>query len=313
VPPLSCGRGARSPLPRRAAPARSLGPGAGVAAPPRDRARPRARPLLTGALAAGVAGRAVGGLALALAIAVAARRARALTTGGAAAAVVVGTVAVAAGWAWGALLIAFFVASTALSRWRRVEKERRTCGVVEKGGERDAAQVLANGGAFAVVAAGALAWPDPAWAAAGAGALAAATADTWATEIGTLAAGRPRALLGWRPVPPGTSGAVSAPGTAAMFVGAAFVALVARLLGFAPIVAVAALAGGIAGAVADSVLGATIQSRRWCDRCDVGTEQPTHTCGTPTRPAGGLAAVGNDVVNVACGAVGAAVGWWWAR
>jgi uncharacterized protein (TIGR00297 family) len=250
---------------------------------------------------------------VALAIALAARRARSLTDGGAAAATVVGTLAVAAGWAWGALLIAFFVSSTLLSRWRAADKERRTGAVVEKGGERDATQVLANGGVFAAAAAAMLLWPHPAWAAAGAGALAAAAADTWATEVGTLARGRPRALLTWRPVAPGTSGAVSAQGTAAMLAGAAFVALAARLLGLPGDVAVAALAGGVAGAVADSLLGATVQARRWCDRCDSATERRVHDCGAATRHAGGIAAVGNDAVNVACGVVGAAVGWWCAR
>src|SRR5437870_3701993 len=97
-----------------------------------------------------VATRAAAGAALALAIALAARRARALDASGAVAATALGTLAIAAGWTWGALLIAFFITGSALSRWKRDEKARRTGATVEKGGERDAWQVLANGGVFAL-------------------------------------------------------------------------------------------------------------------------------------------------------------------
>src|SRR3569833_1751003 len=126
------------------------------------------------------------GAMLSLVIALVARRARSLSTSGAAAAVVVGTLAVAAGWSWGLLLILYFASSTLLSRIGKAEKERRTADVVEKGGERDAWQVFANGGVFAGAAVGSLVWPSPAWLALGAGALAASASDTWATEIGTL-------------------------------------------------------------------------------------------------------------------------------
>ena len=69
---------------------------------------------------------------------------------GAIAATVVGWAAVAAGWGWGAMLIVYFVASTLVSRAGRAAKHRRTASIVAKGGERDAVQVLANGGVFAV-------------------------------------------------------------------------------------------------------------------------------------------------------------------
>ena len=254
--------------------------------------------------------RAATGLLIALGIAVAARRARSLDGSGAAAATALGTLAIAAGWGWGALLIVYFVSSSALSRWRRAEKAARTGAVVEKAGPRDARQVLANGGAFAVACAGALLSTTPhallVWGAAGAGALTASAADTWATEVGTAVGGVPRALLGGRRVAPGTSGAVSVAGTTALVAGALFVALTARLLGVAPLGS--ALVAGVAGAVGDTLLGAVVQERRWCERCAAPTERRVHDCGTRTRRVGGLAAVDNDVVNVACTAIGAAVG-----
>ncbi len=260
--------------------------------------------------------RAVAGLLLALVIARTARRAGALDGSGAVAAVVVGTACMAAGWAWGALLLLFFGTGSALSRWRAHERAARTGGVVAKGGARDAAQVLANGGLFAATAlAGAGPWTAgwsagwlAAWSGAAAGAVAAATADTWATEIGTLARGAPRSLRGWRPVPAGTSGAVSIPGTLALGAGAAAMALATLALGLRLPAAVGALVGGIAGALADTVAGAALQERRWCPRCDVGTERAEHDCGARSVRVGGVPGLGNDAINVLCGAVGAAVG-----
>ncbi|HET7458980.1 MAG TPA: DUF92 domain-containing protein [Gemmatimonadaceae bacterium] len=256
----------------------------------------------------GVAARAGAGLLVAAAIAIAARRARSLSTSGAVAATLVGTACVAAGWAWGGLLIAYFVASSALSRYGEQQKEARTGDVVAKGGERDATQVLANGGAFAAAALLALAFPAAAWpAAAGAGALAAAAADTWATEIGTLVGGEPRSILGGGAVPPGTSGGVTTLGTVASLAGAAFVAALAALLGFGRAAAAGAVVGGVAGSLVDSLLGATFQARRWCDRCERGTEREVHGCGTRTRPAGGVAWLDNDAVNAASALAGAAL------
>ena len=222
----------------------------------------------------------------------------------------VGTLAVAAGWSWGALLIAFFVASTLLSRVGAGRKERRVGGIVAKGGERDAAQVLANGGVFAAAALMSLLAPEwPGWTAVGAGALAAATADTWATEVGTLAGGVPRSITSLKPVPPGTSGGITVAGTLASVAGATFIGALAWVAGW-PRDAVlgGAAAGGFAGATFDSLLGATLQARRWCDHCAAATERIVHGCGTPTRPAGGLAWLDNDRVNLAATLVGAGVG-----
>jgi uncharacterized protein (TIGR00297 family) len=249
--------------------------------------------------------RVVEGFLCAAAIALAARRAHSLTTSGAAAATVVGTLAVTAGWNWGALLIIYFVVSSAISRLGRATKEARTASTVAKTGERDAMQVLANGGVFAAAAA-AMSWdPRIGWLALGAGALAASAADTWATEIGTLYGGEPRGLLGWRRVPRGTSGAVSRIGTIAALAGAAFIACVAVLLGWPRHLGLRIAVGGIAGALIDSFLGATIQGRRWCDACGRETERSMHDCGARTRPLRGLQWIDNDVVNLISGAAGA--------
>ena len=241
----------------------------------------------------------------------AARRARSLSTSGAIAATVMGTACVAAGWRWGVLLIVYFVASTLLSRWGEETKARRTSAVVAKGGERDATQVFANGGVYAAAATLTLLVPDAQVLAlldaVALGALAAATADTWGTEIGTLARGTPRLVTTGRAVPAGTSGAVSVTGSLATVAGALFIGGVARLLGWPLGPVWAAVLGGIVGAVTDTLLGATVQARRWCDECGSPTERAGHACGATTRHAGGIAWLDNDRVNLAAVITGAMV------
>ena len=247
---------------------------------------------------------AVLGLFVAASVAFAARAARSLTTSGATAATIIGTLAVMAGWNWAALLVLYFVSSTILSRLGRARKAERTSAIVAKGGQRDATQVLANGGVFAGAAIAMLVQPHVKWIALGAGSLAAAAADTWATEVGTLYGGTPRSILTWRQVPTGTSGGVSLIGTLAAVAGAAFVAILANLLGWTPRVANVAALGGIVGAMVDSVIGATAQSRRWCDVCERETERATHDCGADTRPLRGIPWLDNDAVNFLSNAAG---------
>lgn len=247
------------------------------------------------------------GFALAAAIALVARATRSLSTSGAAAAVIVGSCSVAAGWDWGALLLAFFVSSTILSKIGEGTKAARTAHLVEKGNARDATQVLANGGIFAVGAVAALFLRAPWIPAAAIGALAVSTSDTWATEVGTLIGGSPRSILGWRELAPGTSGGITGAGTMAAVLGAFFIAQLASLLGRNLHLAAAVVAGGVAGSTIDSVLGARWQSRRWCDRCDGGTERRRHDCGAATRHHGGWEWLDNDAVNLMSGAAGALV------
>ena len=248
--------------------------------------------------------RALLGLALALFVSLGARRAGALTVSGAVAATVVGTLSVLAGWSWAVVVIGYFAVSSALSHLGRAAKERRTSSIVAKHGARDAWQVVSNGGVFAASALAMRIHPDARWFVLGAGSLAASSADTWATEIGTLYGGAPRSILTWRRVPVGTSGGVSAIGSLGGITGSAFVALLLLALGWIAPIAFWVWIGGIAGALADSVLGASVQSRRWCDVCNRGTERDVHDCGAATRPVAGARWIDNDMVNFLSGAIG---------
>jgi uncharacterized protein (TIGR00297 family) len=250
------------------------------------------------------------GAVVSAAISFAAYRMHSLTPGGALSALVVGTVTYGAlGLPGAAILLTFFISAVALSRIRSVRKSAASI-EVEKGGARDGGQVFANGGVAAVCALLALS-VDARYAFAFAGAFAAATADTWGTEIGTLAAQPPRSILSLRPVQAGLSGGVTALGTLAGIAGAITIALVARELsghGFLPVAC-----GGIAGTLADSVLGASLQALRFCPNCKRETEREPHGCGANTSRVRGFAWLGNDAVNFAATLTGAAVAFALAR
>lgn len=245
---------------------------------------------------------------MAAGIALIARNRRALTANGAVAAVVLGTITGAAGWEWAILLVAFFISATSFSRMDASRKAAITAGFAEKGGERDVLQVLANGGVFGALAILGLMSGNASWIVPAAGAIAASTSDTWATEIGTLTSGSARSILDFRKVHPGTSGGVTMRGTLAAAAGAIFISGLALLLGLPDEAIYASMAGGIGGSLMDSLLGATLQSKRWCGQCGSETERLTHTCGAMTTHKGGLRWLDNDGVNAISSLGGALLG-----
>jgi uncharacterized protein (TIGR00297 family) len=231
------------------------------------------------------------------------------------AACAVGALTFGAGGLGGAyVLLAFFVTASVLSCVGRARKHR--VGDIAKGGPRDALQVLANGGiaTLSIVAFG----RDPLGFAAFAGAYAAANADTWGTEIGMLVREPPHSILTGRPLATGLSGGVTAAGSVAEIAGALavaavvpFSASVAGAAGAGSIMAirlvVAVTVGGVSGALVDSLLGATLQERRWCPACATECENDPHACGTPTTHHRGIPWLTNDGVNFAATATGALV------
>lgn len=222
-----------------------------------------------------------------------------LTPDGLAAALVVG-VAVAWGLGWQALVVltAFFLSGSLLTALAERRAPRRT-----------ARQVFANGGVAAVAAV------LGSWTLA-AGALAAATADTWATEIGAFSPFPPRLITSGRRVTRGTSGGITALGTLGGVAGAAVIAGLAAVLDprgmppgsahprtLVPLVTVA----GVAGMLVDSLLGATLQAKYACPHCDARFEHGDTVCHEPVRLIRGFRWLDNDAVNLAATLCGAAV------
>ncbi len=219
-----------------------------------------------------------------------------LSPGGMLAACIVGVAVVAGlGLPGLGLLLAFFVPASAITRG---------------GGRRRAVQVAANGGVAAAAALASRALPGGGAALAFAGALAAAAADTWATEIGALSRRAPRLITTRRPVARGTSGGVTWLGTAGAAAGTLVVAAAAGVLRVISWQGAAAVAlAGFVGAAADSLLGATVQARYHCAACgpEGRSETPLHACGRPADFVGGVRWITNDTVNLFATAIGAAV------
>lgn len=92
------------------------------------------------------------------------------------------------------------------------------------------------------------------------GAIATATADTMASEIGVLS--KPILITSREHVKPGTDGGISALGTTAGLIGALIIGLTAYLVNVSPELThslLIALFAGMIGCFADSLLGATLE------------------------------------------------------
>lgn len=240
-----------------------------------------------------------------------------LTMGGWAGAILTGTATMGfGGWAWGLALITFFVSSSALSHYKERIKEQRAAEKFAKGGRRDLAQALANGGVGALLALLYALLGGPAvLLALFAGVMATVTADTWATELGVLSPHRPRLITSGRPVEPGTSGGISVLGTSASALGGLLIGLVMFLsVGAGQLITgqatawpwwllPAGLLGGLGGSLADSLMGATVQA---IYRYPSGkeTEKVVGKDGTPNTFVRGWRWMNNDMVNLISSLVG---------
>lgn len=205
------------------------------------------------------------GVVLSGIIAFGARQLEVLTVSGGWAALLVGTMLfVGGGWTWLVLVGTFSATSSFLTRW---DPPGATAPRSADATGRHWDQVVANGGIAGLAAAihGFSGWPH-AFAVA-AGAIAAGTADTWATEVGRWTSAQPRMVTTWRAVPAGTSGAITMVGTLGGVAGALTIGgLASVLIRDLPARAVflTVLGAGISGMMIDSLLGATVEGRmRW--------------------------------------------------
>jgi uncharacterized protein (TIGR00297 family) len=213
--------------------------------------------------------RALLGLLINLGVGLAAWRKGSIDVPGAVSAVLIG-IAISAGLGLGAYaqMLCFFVVGSAVTRLGYDIKAAR--GIAqERGGARGWRNAWANGGVPALLAvfAGLAAPPWSEWLALGyAAAVATATADTCSSEIGKAWGRRTFLITTLRPVPPGTEGAVSLEGTLAGLAGGLLIGATGAALGVHSWPAALLVAGaGLAGSLAESLIGSVAERRGWLD------------------------------------------------
>lgn len=212
------------------------------------------------------------------------------------------------GLMWTLPIFTFFVLSSALSRIGRARKRSFEL-LYEKSSQRDAWQVLANGGVGGVIIICSSLHPSELWYMLYLGSIAAVTADTWATELGVFSGKPPRSVLAWSSVASGTSGAVSLTGTLGGLCGAFVIALTGMpFMTFTPGELLKIIVAGGVGSLVDSILGATVQAQYRCVVCEKHTERNVH-CTQGAVLVRGSRWITNDVVNLSCAITGALVAW----
>ncbi|MGD8189283.1 DUF92 domain-containing protein [Brevibacillus ginsengisoli] len=228
---------------------------------------------------------------------------RSLTFSGVLGAILIGTILYGAGnIGWYGVLLAFFLSSTLLTKWRQASKAKWEAGY-EKTGRRDFGQVMANGGLAAFLCLIASLYSNGIWYAGFLGVMSTVTADTWATEIGSLSKQAPRSILTGKKATPGTSGAISLLGLLASAAGGCLIGLVGVVFNQGPVylsysflLIVICTISGLCGSLLDSLMGATLQANYQCKKCGNRMEKRQH-CNQPTELVHGYYLINNDLVN----------------
>jgi uncharacterized protein (TIGR00297 family) len=215
-------------------------------------------------------------------------RMEALTSDGAVAAYLLGLIIFGVGgWTWIIPLLIFLISSSLLKRYQNPDRA---------GSKRNIYQVLANGSialgiallqfylnlsnAFILYLA----------------AIAAATADTWATEIGFFSHKLPVSISTFKQVEKGSSGGITLLGTIGSALGAFVISVTGLIWGITILEVAIITVAGFIGSVIDSILGATIQGKFQCPECNSITEKRIH-CGIKSVKFEGFAWLDNNLVN----------------
>jgi uncharacterized protein (TIGR00297 family) len=199
------------------------------------------------------------------------------------------------GWSWIIPLVFFFISSSILSQLRH-----------KKYAERNILQILANGGLGALFAITYFFYHFPPAIILYLGAIGAATADTWATEIGYYSKNKPKLIFSKNIVEKGVSGGVTFLGFCASISGAFIIGILGeKILGINDLL-LPIVIGGLTGSGIDSILGRFIQAQFKCNSCNSNTENRYH-CGNKTELTYGSKFIGNDMVNFINTIIGATV------
>jgi uncharacterized protein (TIGR00297 family) len=186
--------------------------------------------------------------------------------------IILGTIVLGfSGWYTAFALVFFFISGSLLSRRNIINRQLKNLSYVpvyRDYGRRDGYQVWANGFWLAIFCLGWFITHSEGFLIAAFTAIAAATADTWATEIGTHKPGTTINIITLKPAEPGDDGGISMKGSIAAVAGAAMIS-VFSLLSDAIVMKNAAFLVflfGLIGCFIDSVLGAVYRKKNWSFR-----------------------------------------------
>lgn len=206
-------------------------------------------------------------------------RFKVVTADGAIGMIVIGTIVFGLGGIPASIpLLFFFISSSLLSKIKSGHK-KHVMQFAEKNGPRDIRQVFANGGVAAICLVLFAITGNQYWLVGYLAALSEASADTWATEIGTFRKTKTVSIISLKDVPAGQSGGMSILGTSGAIIGA----LLTGISGFALfdnnnllLIILVSILAGFAGSIIDSILGATVQGIYFHPETKVYSESIKH-------------------------------------
>jgi len=170
---------------------------------------------------------------------------------------------------WFVLMLSFFVIGGIFTKYKYDYK--RAIGIAQEGGgARGYRNVFGNGIVALVCAIAFGITGNTLLVIAYIGAIATATGDTLASEIGQTYRKLPRLITDLRFVPHGTDGGITSLGEYSALAGAGAIAIIAVLLGVGALnTLVPVILGGFFGANVDSVLGAVLERRHYLTNSSV--------------------------------------------
>jgi len=191
----------------------------------------------------------------------------------------------AGGWPWIIPLVFFFISASVLSHLHHKPYSHRNI-----------LQILANGGVGTIFAIIYFFTNFPPAIVLYLGAIGAATADTWATEIGFYSKNQPRLVLSKKIVARGVSGGVTFLGIFGSAMGALIIGILGEEILHLNDLLLPITIAGLTGSLVDSILGRFIQAQFKCRQCGSQTEDRYH-CDHKTKLIFGSKWIGNDMVN----------------